>query len=89
MAIARSRLTAQAQISVPAEVRRKLGIAPGSVIEWDEDRGQIVVRRAAGASWNDVHEALFPDGPTSPPRTVEEMKEGIRQHVKRKHGPRR
>ncbi|MBV8308177.1 MAG: AbrB/MazE/SpoVT family DNA-binding domain-containing protein, partial [Gammaproteobacteria bacterium] len=46
MALAQSRLTAQGQISVPAEVRKKLGIGPGSVLEWDEQGEQIVVRRA-------------------------------------------
>ena len=46
MAIARSRLTSQGHVSVPAEVRRRLGIAAGSLLEWDEDGGQIVVRRA-------------------------------------------
>jgi antitoxin PrlF len=89
VAIAQSRLTAQGQISVPAEIRRKLGLAPGSVIEWEEEDGKIVVRRAGGSTWDDVHRALFPDGPPSPARTAEEMKEGIRSHVRRKHGPRR
>jgi AbrB family looped-hinge helix DNA binding protein len=32
--IAESRVTAQGQISIPAEVRRRLGVGPGSVIEW-------------------------------------------------------
>jgi len=35
MVLAESKLTAQGQISVPAEVRRKLGLGPGSVLEWD------------------------------------------------------
>ena len=43
MAIAQSKVTAQGQISVPAEVRRKLGIGPGSVLEWDEDGEKIVI----------------------------------------------
>ncbi len=46
MAIAHSKLTAQGQISVPMDVRRKLGISPGSVLEWEEEGGKIVVRRA-------------------------------------------
>ncbi len=46
MAIAHSKLTAQGQISVPAKVRRKLGIGPGSVLEWDEDGEQVVVSAA-------------------------------------------
>ena len=47
MALAHSKLTAQGQISVPAGVRRKLGIGPGSILEWDEDGEQSVVRRSA------------------------------------------
>jgi AbrB family looped-hinge helix DNA binding protein len=34
MPIAKSKVTAQGQISVPAEVRKKLGIGPGSTLEW-------------------------------------------------------
>ena len=86
MAIAHSRLTTQGQISVPAEVRRKLGLGPGSVIEWDEDAGRIVVRRAGSSSWDDVHKAVFPSGPLSPPKTLEDMKEGIRSQTRKKHG---
>jgi len=78
--IAESRLTAQGQISVPAEVRRRLGIGPGSVIEWDADGDKIVVRRAGRASSLEVHEAIFPHGAPKR-RSLEELKEGIRKHV--------
>jgi antitoxin PrlF len=88
MAIARSRITAQGQISVPAEVRRKLGLAPGSVIEWDEDRGSVVVRRAVGYSFEDIHRRLFPKGPPSRAVTVEQMDEGIRRHLRKTHAGR-
>ena len=37
MALAQSKVTAQGQISVPLEVRRRLGIGPGSILEWDEE----------------------------------------------------
>jgi antitoxin PrlF len=83
MALAVSKLTAQGQISVPAEVRRKLGIGPGSVLEWAEEGDQIVVRRAGQYSFEDVHHALFPDGAPRP-RTLDELKEGRRSYV-RKH----
>ena len=63
MAIARSKLTSQGQISVPAEVRRKLGVGPGSVLEWDEQGDSIVVRRVGRYTSEDVHRALFPEGP--------------------------
>ena len=83
MALARSRLTAQGQISVPAEVRRRLGIGPGSVLEWDEDGEKIVVRRSARYTSEDIHRAVFPQGrPGS--RTLGELKEGIRRHVRQR-----
>jgi AbrB family looped-hinge helix DNA binding protein len=41
MAIAQSRLTAQGQISVPAAVRRKLGVGPASTLEWHEEGEKI------------------------------------------------
>ena len=43
MALAHSKVTAQGQISVPSDIRRKLGIGPGSVLEWDEEGDKIVV----------------------------------------------
>ena len=84
MSIARSRLTSQGQVSVPAEVRRRLGLATGSVLEWDEDGGQIVVRRAGRYTSVDIHRTLFPEG-SPKARTLEELKAGIRQHIRKKH----
>jgi antitoxin PrlF len=87
MALARSRLTAQGQISVPAEVRRKLGLGPGSVLEWDEEDGKVVVRRVGRYTSEEMHKALFPHGPPAP-RTVEEMDEGTRAYMQKKHARR-
>jgi len=86
MAIARSKLTAQGQISVPTEVRRRLGIGPGSVLEWEEDGERIVVRRAGRYTSEDVHRALFDEAPE--PRTLEELKDGVRQYAKGRHARR-
>jgi AbrB family looped-hinge helix DNA binding protein len=87
MALAHSKLTAQGQISVPADVRRKLGIGPGSILEWDEDGEKIVVRRSARFTSRDIHRALFPGQPPKS-RTVDEMKEGIRRNVLERHARR-
>jgi AbrB family looped-hinge helix DNA binding protein len=84
MPLAQSKLTAQGQTSVPVEVRRKLGIGPGSVLEWDEEGGTIVVRRAGRHTSEDVHRIVFPEGPPSP-RTLGQLKAGIRRHVRRRH----
>ena len=87
MAIAHSKVTAQGQISVPAQVRRKLGIGPGSVIEWEEAGEQVMVRRAGRYTFEDIHKALFPDGPPKA-RSLEELKEGIRRAVRARHARR-
>jgi AbrB family looped-hinge helix DNA binding protein len=86
MPIAYSKLTAQGQISVPKEVRRRLGVGPGSVLEWEEEGERIVVRRAGRYSSEDVHRALFDEPPA--PRTLEELKEGVRLYVKGRHARR-
>ncbi len=86
MAIAHSKLTAQGQISVPAKVRRKLGIGPGSVLEWDDDGEQVVVRRAGRYTSEDVHRSLFPTPPKS--RTLAELREGVRRYVRRRRARR-
>jgi AbrB family looped-hinge helix DNA binding protein len=83
MAIAQSRVTAQGQISVPSEVRRKLGLGPGSVLEWDEDGDRIVVRKAGRFSSDEIHRELFDAPPRR--RTAAEHNEGIRRRMKRKH----
>jgi AbrB family looped-hinge helix DNA binding protein len=83
MALAHSKLTAQSQISVPAEVRRKLGIGPGSVLEWDQEGLSVVVRRASRFSSEDLHRALFKKTPKA--RTLTELREGIRDYVRRRH----
>jgi AbrB family looped-hinge helix DNA binding protein len=88
MTIAQSKLTAQGQISVPAEVRRKLGLGPGSVLEWEEEGDHIVVRKAGRYTSEDIHKALFPGGPPEP-RTLEELEEGPARYVQGRHGRRR
>lgn len=80
MPIAVSRLTAQGQISVPAEVRRKLGVGPGAVLEWIAEGKKVVVRRAGRYTSQEIHRALFPTPPRR--RSLKELKEGIRKYVR-------
>ena len=85
--LALSKITAQGQISVPAEVRRRLGIGPGALLEWDEEDGKIVLRRAGRYTSEDVHNLLFP-GCAPKSRTLEDLKEGVRRHIRRRHARR-
>jgi AbrB family looped-hinge helix DNA binding protein len=83
MALAHSKVTSQGQISVPMDVRRKLGIGPGSILEWEEDGDRMVVRRAGRFTSLDIHRALFGDR-TPQRRTLGDLKEGIRQHIRKR-----
>lgn len=79
----KSKITAQGQISVPADIRKKLGVGPGSTLEWIEEDGKIVIKRAGGSTWEDVHKAAFPKGrPSGPPVDV---KKAIRTYIRKKH----
>lgn len=87
MKVAESKLTSQGQISVPAEIRRRLGLAPGSVLEWDVEDDVVVVRKSARYASADVHKALFPDGPPEA-HSLDELREGLRDDIVRRHARR-
>ena len=78
-----SKITSQGQVSVPARLRRKVGLTPGSIVEWCERGDEAVVRRASKYSSLDIHEAVFGAPPAR--RSVEDMDEGIRYHLRRPH----
>jgi AbrB family looped-hinge helix DNA binding protein len=84
MSIPQSKVTAQGQISVPVEVRKKLGIGPRSVLEWHEQDGSVLVRRAGRFSSFDVHQAVFPKG-TPNNKIVPDIKAALRKAMRKKH----
>lgn len=84
MAIAHSKITAQSQITVPAEVRRKLGVGPGSTLEWEEADGGVFVRRAGRVGTAEVHAALFGKRPLSGTSSTS-VEDGIRRYIRAKH----
>jgi AbrB family looped-hinge helix DNA binding protein len=81
VAIARSKVTAQGRVSVPADVRRKLGVGAGSVLDWDEEDGRIVVRRAGSLSSEDIHRRLFGAAPPEA-RSLDELREGVQRYAR-------
>lgn len=87
MTIARSRVTSQGQVSVPVAVRRKLGIGPGALLEWHEEGDAVVVRRSGRYTSLDIHRAVF-GREAMQPRSVGDLKEGIRKHVRERHARR-
>jgi AbrB family looped-hinge helix DNA binding protein len=87
MPLVRSKVTSQGQISIPVEVRKKLGIGPGSILEWEEAGDNVVVRRAGAFSSEDIHRAVF-SKQAPEPRTLEDLKEGIRLSIRERHARR-
>ncbi|HYU32188.1 MAG TPA: AbrB/MazE/SpoVT family DNA-binding domain-containing protein [Thermoanaerobaculia bacterium] len=87
MKIATSRVTTQGQISIPLEVRRRLGVTPGTTIQWEAEGDTVVVRRIGKHSFADVRKALFPGGPPEA-RDLEDLKKGIEDYVQAKHARR-
>ena len=81
---AQSKLTSQGQVSVPAAVRRQLGLSPGATLEWVEDAGRIVVRRAASSDSAAVHGVLFSGGPPLR-KSLKELKQGLALAVRERH----
>jgi AbrB family looped-hinge helix DNA binding protein len=86
MPIAKSKVTAQGQISVPAEIRKKLGIGPGSTLEWYDEHGNVVIRRAGSFSSAEIHQALFPKGLKA--KVPPDVKTGIRKYIRQRHAGR-
>lgn len=86
MALAHSKVTAQGQVSVPAKVRQRLGVGPGSVLEWDEEGESVVVRKASRYTSEDIHRAIFPTPPRA--QSIDKLKAGLRQAVSQRHARR-
>ena len=80
----RTKVTTQGQTSVPLEVRRKLGIGPGSVLEWEHSDDAVIVRRATRYTSEDIHRRLFGDKPPKR-RDLKEFKKGIEKDIKKRH----
>ncbi len=87
MSLARSRITAQGQVSVPAAVMRKFGFAPGDFIDWDVRDGMLTVRKVGKYSLGDVATALdLQEGVLH--KTGPELLEGVKERMRRRHAVR-
>ena len=58
MVIVKSKVTRQGQISVPAEIRRDLGIQAGSELIWERQENGDYLVRLNKATLSDLHELL-------------------------------
>jgi len=79
-----SKLTTRGRVSMPPEIREKLGITAGSLVAWAERDGEIVVRRVGQHTSAEVHAAVF-KGQTPKTATLDALKAGVRAHTRKKH----
>ena len=86
MSLARSRITAQGQVSIPVSVMRQFGLAPGEVITWDTLEGHLTLEKAGRYSLADVQSVLkLPEGLH---KSDTEVREGIKARIRAKHAGR-
>ena len=80
--MAKTRMSSKGQVIIPKAVRERQGWQPGTELDV-EDQGDVVVLRRAPlfprTTFEEVRGFLKYDGP---PRTVEEMDEGIAEHIR-------
>jgi antitoxin PrlF len=79
-----TRITSQGQVSVPAPIRKMLGVEPGNTLVWIQRGDEVVVKKRGASTTLDVHKALFPGGPPQK-RTLEELKQGIEAYIRENH----
>jgi AbrB family looped-hinge helix DNA binding protein len=77
---ATSKLTAQGKATVPAGIRRKLGLSPGSILAWDTEGDRVLVRRVGTYTSEEIHAALFDTPPER--RSLTALKQGVREAVR-------
>lgn len=89
MARTQTRLTTQGQISIPLDLREKLGIRAGSTVEWTVEGDRLIGHRLGNKTFDDVRRSLGVDKrPLRPPRTLDEKNEIIARlaHAKVRRG---
>jgi antitoxin PrlF len=69
----KSRVTERGQVTIPKRIRDRLGIRAGQVIEFEEDRGRVVLTKLAA---RDVTDALF--GILSAGQSTDELVDQLR-----------
>lgn len=74
MDLGHSRITSQGQTSVPAQVRKRFGLGPGTTLAWEEVDGQLVLRPVQYALSD--YATLLPPPPATPV-SLEEMERAI------------
>jgi AbrB family looped-hinge helix DNA binding protein len=86
--MATSTLTSEGQVTIPSEVRERLGLHEGDRIEFVfDEHGRLLLRPEAHDPFRHLRGRLKHLAPERP-FTVEEMSEAVRERAREKYGAR-
>jgi len=43
------RITSKGQVTIPADIRKKAGLLPDTEVEFEMERGKVIIKKAAGS----------------------------------------
>lgn len=78
-------LTSKGQITLPKEIRDRLGLDAGSMLDFQVLPDNTITARAVKPDARRVRGLL--KSPHAGPQTVEQMDAGIAKHLREKHAP--
>ena len=78
-------LTSKGQITLPKEIRDRLGLDAGSMLDFQVLPDNTITARAVKPDARRIRGLL--KSPHAAPLTVEQMDEGIAKHLREKHSP--
>ena len=79
-------LTSKGQITLPKEIRDRLGLDAGSMLDFELLADNTITARPVLADARRIRGLL--KSPHARPLTVAQMDEGINKHLRAKHAPR-
>lgn len=79
------KITAKGQVTVPQQIRQRLGLLPNTEVEWELRDGEAVLRKAHGGTELRGH-ALVERGRGSVPMSTDEVVALTRGAPKRRRG---
>ena len=78
-------LTSKGQITLPKEIRERLGLNAGSMLDFQVMSDNTITARAVKPDARRIRGLL--KSPHAEPLTVEQMDEGVARHLREKHAP--
>ena len=78
-------LTSKGQITLPKEIRDRLGLDVGSMLDFQVLPDNTITARAVKPDARRIRGLL--ESPHAGPLTIEQMDEGIARHLRDKHAP--